>query len=61
MVALGGIPNQIKVGDYGIDGRLYLADIVKEHKGDFFETLDKWYPIQVKRPAHFIYLGYRQV
>jgi len=49
VVALGGIPNQVKVGDYGIDGRLYLADIVKTHKGDFFETLDKWYPIQVKQ------------
>ncbi|MFC1964186.1 restriction endonuclease [Chloroflexota bacterium] len=49
VVALGGIPNQVKVGDYGIDGRLYLADIEKAHKGDFFETLDKWYPIQVKQ------------
>ncbi|OGO19583.1 MAG: hypothetical protein A2Z15_07600, partial [Chloroflexi bacterium RBG_16_50_11] len=49
VVALGGITNQVKVGDYGIDGRLYLADIEKTHKGDFFETLDKWYPIQVKQ------------
>ncbi|MEW6142495.1 MAG: DNA methyltransferase [Chloroflexota bacterium] len=49
VVALGGIPNKVKVGDYGIDGRLYLADMVKEHKGDFFEALDKWYPIQVKQ------------
>ncbi len=49
VVALGGIPNQVKVGDYGIDGRLYLADVIKTHKGDFFETLDKWYPIQVKQ------------
>jgi len=49
VVALGGIPNKVKVGDYGIDGRLYLADMVKTHKGDFFETLDKWYPIQVKQ------------
>jgi len=49
VVALGGIPNKVKVGDYGIDGRLYLADIEKSHKGDFFETLDKWYPIQVKQ------------
>jgi site-specific DNA-methyltransferase (adenine-specific) len=49
VIALGGIPNEVKVGDYGIDGRLYLADIEKERKGDFFETLDKWYPIQVKQ------------
>jgi hypothetical protein len=54
VVALGGIPNKVKVGDYGIDGRLYLADITKEHKEiiegqGLFETLDKWYPIQVKQ------------
>lgn len=49
VVALGGIPNKVKVGDYGIDGKLYLADVQKEHKGDFFETLDRWYPIQVKQ------------
>lgn len=49
VVALGGIPNKVKVGDYGIDGRLYLADVQKEHRGDFFETLDRWYPIQVKQ------------
>lgn len=49
MVALGGITSQVKVRDYGIDGRLYLADIEKAHRGDFFETLDKWYPIQVKQ------------
>lgn len=62
VVALGGIPNKVKVGDYGIDGRLYLADVVKEQKSvvykvgksetvgqHMFETLDKWYPIQVKQ------------
>ncbi|MBI4301051.1 MAG: restriction endonuclease [Chloroflexi bacterium] len=49
VVALGGIPNKVKVGDYGIDGRLYLADMEKEHRGDFMETLDRWYPIQVKQ------------
>ncbi len=49
VIALGGIPNEVKVGDYGIDGRLYLADIEKQRKGDFFETLDRWYPIQVKQ------------
>ena len=59
VVALGGIPNKVKVGDYGIDGRLYLADMAKEGKAimrisekaaqGMFETLDKWYPIQVKQ------------
>ncbi len=52
VVALGGIPNKVKVGDYGIDGRLYLADISKERRGDFLETLDVWYPIQVKQQEH---------
>lgn len=49
IVALGGIPNKVKVGDYGIDGRLYLADMVREHRGDFAEMMDVWYPIQVKQ------------
>lgn len=56
VVALGGIPNQVKVGDYGIDGRLYLADMAKErkegvgeNKQTLFEELDRWYPIQVKQ------------
>ncbi len=51
-VALGGIPNRVKVHDYGIDGRLYVADIAKERKDtgrDFFDVLDRWYPIQVKQ------------
>jgi len=49
VVALGGIPNRVKVADYGIDGRLYPADTAKEHQGDFTELLDTWYPIQVKQ------------
>ncbi len=56
VVALGGIPNKVKVGDYGIDGRLYLADMAKEKqeevalgKQTIFEELDRWYPIQVKQ------------
>ncbi len=51
VIALGGIPNRVKVGDYGIDGRLYVADVVKEKKGgrDLFGEIDNWYPIQVKQ------------
>jgi hypothetical protein len=55
-IALGGIPNRIKSSDYGIDGRLYPADMEKradrqEKKGqmDLLASLDKWYPIQVKQ------------
>jgi DNA modification methylase len=50
-IALGGIPNRVKVGDYGIDGRLYVADVTKEKKvgRDLFGEIDNWYPIQVKQ------------
>jgi DNA modification methylase len=51
VIALGGIPNRVKVGDYGIDGRLYVADVTKEKKPgrDLFGEIDNWYPIQVKQ------------
>ena len=51
VIALGGIPNSVKVGDYGIDGRLYVADVSKEKKTgrDLFGEIDNWYPIQVKQ------------
>ena len=51
VIALGGIPNRVKVGDYGIDGRLYVADTSKEKKTgrDLFGEIDNWYPIQVKQ------------
>lgn len=55
-IALGGIPNRVKSGDYGIDGRLYPADMEKradrhekKDQMDFMASLDKWYPIQVKQ------------
>lgn len=50
VIALGGIPNRTKVGDMGIDGKLY--PIAREHgKGDetgLFGT-QTWEPIQVKQ------------
>ena len=51
VVALGGIPNSVKVGDYGIDGRLYVADVgkVQTPGQDLFGQIDNWYPIQVKQ------------
>ncbi len=51
VIALGGIPNRVKVGDYGIDGRLYVADMAKEKQPgqDLFGEIDNWYPIQVKQ------------
>lgn len=51
VIALGGIPNKTKVGDMGIDGRLYPVSSIPEMREsrhrDLFE--DQWYPIQVKQ------------
>ncbi len=50
-IALGGIPNKIKVGDYGIDGKLYPIELEKtkqDGKG-LFGDIDIYYPIQVKQ------------
>lgn len=51
VIALGGIPNQVKSADYGIDGRLYVADMPKEREigTDLFGDIDNWFPIQVKQ------------
>lgn len=50
-IALGGIPNKIKTGDYGIDGKLYPIDVEKKKKSgtDLFGDADIYYPIQVKQ------------
>lgn len=50
-IALGGIPNKVKVGDYGIDGKLYPIDIEKKKETgiDLFGDIDIYYPIQVKQ------------
>lgn len=52
VTALGGIPNRVKVGDLGIDGRLYLADRSKplgEGRDLFGQIGAYWFPIQVKQ------------
>lgn len=51
VIAMGGIPNRVKVNDYGIDGRLYVADFQKVRTAgrDLFGDIDNWYPIQVKQ------------
>ena len=50
VIALG-IPNKIKSGDYGIDGKLYPIDMEKKKKTgiDLFGETDIYYPIQVKQ------------
>jgi len=49
VLALGGVPNRVKVGDLGIDGWLYPAEHERpvERKRDMFEA--NYYPIQVKQ------------
>jgi DNA modification methylase len=49
VIALGGVPNVSKVGDMGIDGRIYpVSAVPKKTKGEL-EFMDVWYPIQVKQ------------
>lgn len=52
VIALGGIPNKAKVGDMGIDGRIYPASKVSkkaEKDNGFFDFMNAWYPVQVKQ------------
>lgn len=48
---MSGIPNKIKSGDFGIDGKLYPIEIekVKKDGKDLFGDIDKYYPVQVKQ------------
>lgn len=55
VIALGGIPNKAKVGDMGIDGRLFPASAAPRRE-DFdgapqisLDVRENWYPIQVKQ------------
>ena len=52
VIALGGIPNVTKVGDMGIDGRIYPVSAAPTRVGKetgHLEFMDVWYPIQVKQ------------
>ena len=56
VIAIGGTPNKAKVGDMGIDGRIFPAHtlpepVSKKKKGETlpFDYMDDWYPIQVKQ------------
>jgi hypothetical protein len=46
VIALGGIPNKIQVGDMGVDGRIFPVG-TKPSEGGLFS--DDWFPIQVKQ------------
>jgi len=52
VIALGGIPNKVQVGDMGVDGRIYpvssAATPRKRQEGEL-ALKERWYPIQVKQ------------
>jgi site-specific DNA-methyltransferase (adenine-specific) len=47
--AIGGIPNKTKVGDMGIDGRIFPTHASPKKAADMLPGMDDWYPIQVKQ------------
>ena len=52
VIAIGGSPNKAKVGDMGIDGRIYPVSATPKKRGaqaGEFDFMDAWYPIQVKQ------------
>jgi hypothetical protein len=52
VIALGGIPNKVQVGDMGIDGRIYPVGSEPAASGKAageLDFMDDWYPVQVKQ------------
>jgi DNA modification methylase len=50
VIALGGIANKSKVGDMGIDGRIFpIGAEPADPKSDELALHERWYPIQVKQ------------
>jgi site-specific DNA-methyltransferase (adenine-specific) len=50
VIAIGGIPNKVQVGDMGIDGRIFPVHATpKKADKDELPFMDDWYPIQVKQ------------
>src|SRR5258708_32745753 len=47
VIALGGIPNKVQVGDMGVDGRIFPVGTKPTDIGSMFS--DDWFPIQVKQ------------
>jgi len=51
VIALHGIPNKTKVGDMGIDGKIFPVRATPKrgkHHGQL-DFMDIWYPVQVKQ------------
>jgi hypothetical protein len=49
VIALGGTPNAVQVGDMGIDGRIFPVSATPKAKGGQLDFMGDWYPIQVKQ------------
>jgi DNA modification methylase len=52
VIAIGGKANKAKVGDMGIDGRVYPVSAMPKASGKQageLDFMDQWYPIQVKQ------------
>jgi DNA modification methylase len=47
VIALGGIPNKVQVGDMGIDGRIFPVGTKPADQNNMFAG--DWFPIQVKQ------------
>ena len=47
VIALGGVPNIVQVGDHGIDGRIFPPGTKPSDKNSMFAG--DWFPIQVKQ------------
>ena len=52
VIAFGGIPNKVQVGDIGVDGRIYPVSSAaaprKRQEGEL-ALKERWYPIQMKQ------------
>jgi DNA modification methylase len=47
VIALGGVPNTVQVGDMGIDGRIYPVGTKPSDQNSMFAG--DWFPVQVKQ------------
>ena len=47
VIAMGGIPNTVQVGDMGIDGRIFPVGTKPDDQHSMFAG--DWFPIQVKQ------------
>ena len=49
VIAIGGIGNKAKVGDMGLDGRIFPVGTMPQAQANAFDFMDQWYPVQVKQ------------